>query len=297
MQAAMIAEEPLPLEDVRWDAFIAGFAHELSRRYRLDPPGWALKPDRYLDHVWPIFDQGGIGAYLTAISPAPWLLEHGLLVEDYNLVSAQQLIEGEGSVITWKTPAWKEERIRPGEPSPQAALDAFEQIARLFEDIGVYAGIHLTGNAAFELAQSVHLDLSDVSDAAVDALSDAGHAAVRAAVADLAADRSWPDDWPARLPGPGLDQGNPAASSSLFYHPHLIVRASSPAHLAGLLLMSGRRQDARTLARLLPQMPYVRTAEDLVAAARRFAPGSKVPEATLMATAEASLERASSSAV
>ena len=297
MQAAMIAEEPLPLEDVRWDAFIAGFAHELSRRYRLDPPGWALKPDRYLDHVWPIFDQSGIGAYLTAISPAPWLLEHGLLMEDYNLVSAQQLIEGAGSVITWKTPAWKEERIRPGKPSPQAALDAFEQIARLFEDIGVYAGIHLTGNAAFELAQSVHLDLSDVSDAAVDALSDAGHAAVRAAVADLAADRSWPDDWPSRLPAPGLDQGNPAASSSLFYHPHLIVRASSPAHLAGLLLMSGRRQDARTLARLLPQMPYVRTAEDLVAAARRFAPGSKVPEETLMAAAEASLESASSSAV
>lgn len=292
VRAAMIAEEPLPLEDVRWDAFIAGFAHELSRRYRLDPPGWALKPTRYLDHVWPIFDQGGIGAYLTAMSPAPWLLEHGLLVEDYNLMSAQQLIEGEGSVITWKSPAWREERIRPGEPSPQAALDAFEQIARLFENIGVYAGIHLTGNAAFELAQSARLDHSDVGGAAVDASSDAGHAAVRAAAADAAADRSWPDDWLSRLPAPGLDQDNPAASSSLFYHPHLIVRASSPAHLAGLLMMSGRRRDARTLARLLPRMPGVRTAEDLVAAARRFAPDSKVPEAALTATAEASLERA-----
>ena len=105
-RGALIAEEPLSLEDERWDAFIAGYAHELSLRYRLDPPGWALKPDKYLDHIWPIFGQMKYGPFRTVMSPAPLMLEHGILMRDYELVSAQQLIEGRVSVISWKEPSW-----------------------------------------------------------------------------------------------------------------------------------------------------------------------------------------------
>ena len=305
VQTAMVAEEPLPLDDVRWDAFIAGYAQELSARYRLDPPGWALKPGRYLDHVWPIFSSAGLSSpSLEAIAPAPFLLEHGILMRDYNLVSAQQLIEGEGSVITWKSPDWRSDRTRPGAPTPQDALDAFEVISRRFEEDGVYAGLHLTGGGYFELARfpGHHFTTGKVpqpltlTEADRDAIQEAGHTAVREAVADLAGGRGWPPDWPSRLPVPALDAGDPAASLSLFYHPSLNVRASSPAHLAGLLMLSGRRQDAETLSRLLPHLPDCRTPDDLTAAARRFAPASQTPDAELRATAEAALRCAAISA-
>ena len=303
VQTAMIAEEPLPL-GVRWDAFIAGYAQELSVRYRLPPPGWALKPGRYLDHVWPIFDQGGIGMHFTAIAPAPFLLEHGILLRDYEMSSAQQLIEGEGSVITWKSPDWRSDRIRPGAPAPQDALDAFEVMSRRFEEDGVCASVHLTGGEYFTLARfpGLHFTTGEprpltLTEADRGAIQEAGHTAVREAVAAAAQEHGWPPDWLSRLPVPALDAGGPAASLSLFYHPCLQVRASSPAHLAGLLMLSGRRQDTETLSRLLPHLPdRSRTPDGLTAAARRFAPASQTPDADLRATAEAALRCAAISA-
>ena len=90
---------------------------------------------------------------------------------------------------------------------------------------------------------------------------EAGHNALSKAVADAAAEHGWPDNWLAELPAPPTDPDDPTSSVTVFYHPHLQVWAASPPHLLCMLLLGGRRQEVESLARLLPLVPDVRTAD------------------------------------
>ena len=176
----------------------------------------------------------------------------------------------------------------------QAAGEAFEQIARRFQDEGVYAVIYLTGGEIFEMARRTvtiknwgeydHIDWDEQHET--------GHDALRKAVSDAAAEHGWPDNWLAELPAPPTDPDDPAASVTVFYHPHLQVRAASPPHLLCMLLLGGRRQEVESLARLLPLVPDVRTADDMAALAQQVVPGTGVPAEVLTATAEKALAAA-----
>ena len=283
----LLEDEPRTLGDERWDALIAGWAHELSRRYRLDPPGWALKPDKYLDHVWTFGRPRKYRLARSVISPAPFLLEHGILREDYEMVSAQRLAEGwEGwdpSSVTWRSPSWGDaDRALPGCPTPQTALDAFELIARRFEEIGVKAGFYLSGGSAFEMARATETYSMTMS---LEQLDEAGHREAQKAISETADANGWPEDWLSMLPVPPIDEADPVAVQTLFYHPHLGVFTVSPLYLAGMLLLSGRAQDSCSLARVLSHAPDVRTMNDLVGVARRLAPDTRCSNEELKSAA------------
>ena len=68
-----LRDEPRCTGDLRLDALAGGVAEYLSRQYKLpEIPGWAFKPNRYLDRAWHTtpFDSDAMREFLTASSPA-----------------------------------------------------------------------------------------------------------------------------------------------------------------------------------------------------------------------------------
>jgi len=68
-RAAAIAEEPRPTGDPRYDAYLGALAEHLATAHRLQSPGWAVGPSRFLDRFWFVSDVRGFRA--TAIAQAP----------------------------------------------------------------------------------------------------------------------------------------------------------------------------------------------------------------------------------
>ncbi len=94
----LVADEPESLGE-RWDAFAAGYAEELCQRDGVDVPAWAHRPERYLDYLWFPAAPTEFFRLMAMTAPAPWFAEHGVLVEDRELIAARDLIEGKGAAI------------------------------------------------------------------------------------------------------------------------------------------------------------------------------------------------------
>ena len=142
----LVAEEPASLGE-RWDAFIAGYAQELCCRYRINPPGWVFRPEKYLDHFWfPTLEVQSDHTLLRIVtSPAPWLQEHGVLLWDRELATAQELIEGKGFTVHWRGDNM-ESFTRP------TIIEAFEDAAGRIRYRHVKAVVYLVGGAAAAMA-------------------------------------------------------------------------------------------------------------------------------------------------
>ncbi len=72
-RAAMLAEEPPPLDDLRYHALVGGIAEYLFKRWAPHaPPSWIGHRDRYLDRPWfpGAGDDPALREYLTFASPA-----------------------------------------------------------------------------------------------------------------------------------------------------------------------------------------------------------------------------------
>jgi hypothetical protein len=65
----IITEEPAVLPDEVANAYLAAVAEHLALRYRLPPPGWVLKPERFL-HRAHFGGPEGMRAVLLVESPA-----------------------------------------------------------------------------------------------------------------------------------------------------------------------------------------------------------------------------------
>jgi hypothetical protein len=51
-RVALVADEPPPTGDRRWDAMLAGVVEQLCFDHRLAIPGWVMQPGRFLDRWW-----------------------------------------------------------------------------------------------------------------------------------------------------------------------------------------------------------------------------------------------------
>ena len=86
-QAALLAEEPTPVGDARWDAFLAAYAEHLAYHAGLPAPGWALLPARYLRRFWFPLTAAVPTLRVEALVHAPGHFEaHGVLLARRELV-------------------------------------------------------------------------------------------------------------------------------------------------------------------------------------------------------------------
>jgi hypothetical protein len=51
-RAGLVADEPPPTGDPRWDAMLAGVVEQLCFDHELAVPGWAMRPGRFLAQWW-----------------------------------------------------------------------------------------------------------------------------------------------------------------------------------------------------------------------------------------------------
>lgn len=51
-RARLVADEPPPTGDRRWDAMLAGVVEQLCFEYGLAIPRWVMQPGRFLDQWW-----------------------------------------------------------------------------------------------------------------------------------------------------------------------------------------------------------------------------------------------------
>lgn len=65
----LLAREPLPSGDARWDALLGALAEHFARAARLPIPAWALGPQRFLDR--PFFPIGHRSVRTAALVASP----------------------------------------------------------------------------------------------------------------------------------------------------------------------------------------------------------------------------------
>ena len=65
-----IAVPPVPLDDLRHDAYLAALAEHLATSHGLDRPAWACGARRFLDRFWFVSEVKGFRALAVAQSPA-----------------------------------------------------------------------------------------------------------------------------------------------------------------------------------------------------------------------------------
>lgn len=277
----LVAEEPASLGE-RWDAFVAGYAQELCCRYQITPPGWVFQPEKYLDHFWfPTLEvQSDYTLLRIVTTPAPWLQEHGVLLWDRELATAQELIEGKGFTVHW-TDGNMESFTRP------AIIEAFEDIARRIRYRHVEAVVYLVGGAAAAMAYDATRTTMDV-----DARIESAYDAVQTAIRDIARERGWPSSWMNEQSVYFIPPGADSGCRTVFVHPNLVVRAASPKHLIAMKMLAGRDRDVTDIAVLLPYAKDIRTVDDLVDLMNRLMPEVYIEDEAAKRRAEAALKQA-----
>ena len=78
-QAALIANEPEPTGDARFDAALAAMAEFFAAEARLPAPEWVEQPNRFVEPWWFIASRPAFHAYTLANSPALFV-RHGVFV-------------------------------------------------------------------------------------------------------------------------------------------------------------------------------------------------------------------------
>jgi hypothetical protein len=82
----MIAAEPPPTGDDRWDAFLGALGEWLAVRAGMDAPAWVHRPDRYLGRGWWVTPMSSMRAWEYAGSPASFQ-SHGVYIHRDSLTN------------------------------------------------------------------------------------------------------------------------------------------------------------------------------------------------------------------
>lgn len=75
----LIAQEPAPTGDQRFDAALAGVAEFFSTERGLAPPSWVDQPDRFVEPFWFVASRPEFEAYTLANTPAAFA-RHGVMM-------------------------------------------------------------------------------------------------------------------------------------------------------------------------------------------------------------------------
>jgi hypothetical protein len=82
----LVADEPSPTGDRRWDALLAGIVEQLCFDHLLPVPEWALRPDRFLDQWWFVTPYRSLHPSAFVATPAA-LANRGVFIHGASLES------------------------------------------------------------------------------------------------------------------------------------------------------------------------------------------------------------------
>jgi hypothetical protein len=80
-KSALIAGEPQPTGDPRFDAVLAGTAEYFAREAEIPAPEWTEAPGRFLETWWFWAPRPVYHAYVLARTPAPFF-RHGVFIAE-----------------------------------------------------------------------------------------------------------------------------------------------------------------------------------------------------------------------
>ncbi len=85
-RAAMVAVEPGPTGDRRWDAMLAAVAEHLCYHHGLAVPSWSVDPTRFLDRWWFVSPYRSVHASAFVSTPAAFA-NRGVFIHAGSLAS------------------------------------------------------------------------------------------------------------------------------------------------------------------------------------------------------------------
>ena len=83
----LVAAEPVPTGDRRFDALLAAIAEDLSVRSGIAPPGWVHEDSRFLDGFWWVSDLPSARARALVHAPASYR-RRGVMLDRHDLSAA-----------------------------------------------------------------------------------------------------------------------------------------------------------------------------------------------------------------
>lgn len=86
VRPAMVAEEPEPTGDERWDAMLAATAEHVSYHHGLAVPAWSAAPARFLDRWWFVSPYRSVHASALVSTPAAFA-NRGVFIHADSLAS------------------------------------------------------------------------------------------------------------------------------------------------------------------------------------------------------------------
>jgi hypothetical protein len=85
-RAALVAVEPGPTGDERWDAMLAAAAEHLCYHHGLPVPAWSMEPTRFLDRWWFVSPYQSVHASALVFTPAAFA-NRGVFIHAGSLAS------------------------------------------------------------------------------------------------------------------------------------------------------------------------------------------------------------------
>jgi hypothetical protein len=85
-RSGLVADEPPPTGDRRWDAMLAGVVEQLCYDHQLTVPGWVMQPERFLDQWWFVTPYRSLHPSAFAETPAA-LANRGVFIHGPSLES------------------------------------------------------------------------------------------------------------------------------------------------------------------------------------------------------------------
>jgi hypothetical protein len=82
----LVADEPPPTGDRRWDAMLAGVVEQLCFEHDLEVPAWAMRPGRFLDRWWFVTPHRSLHPSAFTETPAA-LANRGVFIHRQSLES------------------------------------------------------------------------------------------------------------------------------------------------------------------------------------------------------------------
>lgn len=225
----LVAQEPRPTGDARFDALLAAAAEHLAARYALPGPLWTALPERFLDRAWWISDLSSAKLLAIKWTPASFV-RRGIYLDAHDL-----------------TQDWTA-------PMPEPVFDqsenrtVFHLLATKLQRRNIIGHAHVIGQATMLLAYNSRTITHDI-----DAIF-APDAPVVDAAREIAREKHWPSTW-LNIQAASYAARNPGEGLAVFEHPHLQVMATPAEHLLAMKVLAARAvRDADDALNLLKHL-------------------------------------------
>ncbi|WP_255802293.1 hypothetical protein [Mycobacteroides abscessus] len=233
----LVAQEPRPIGDARFDALLAAAAEHLAARYGLPGPLWTALPERFLDRAWWVSDLPSANLLAIKWTPASFV-RRGIYLDGHDLT--------QDGTTPIQEPVFDQSEIRA----------AFHLLATKLQRRNIIGHVHVTCWATMLLAYDSRTITRDI-----DAIF-APDRPVVDAVREIAREKQWPATW-LNNQAPSYAVRNPGEGLAVFEHPHLQVMATPAEHLLAMKVLAARAVRDADDALILLQHLNIRTADEV----------------------------------